>query len=340
MFLEVKKKITSTLLILSIFFTFPIYSTTVSYPSISIASIKKEFGRSITAFLSDRGFPGAIVSIYQGGQELINECFGICEDTDKAYPLASVSKLFTEAAVNQLIENDVVTRDTKVLEYLEINFPVKDSRVKQITVGQLLDHTGGWDREITEDPLFAFDRLPKSINSNEDLLKFVLKTYRLDHQPGTYESYSNFGYFLLGQVIEKATGQKYLDYLNDKFAHPNHIELYQAKTPQAYSEEYPYDNFFKLELATSTFGLAAKMSDIGYFFSKFDRHGFETASPKFMSDWWKDGSLPGMVTSLVRKRDNDVAVVVFIPTRDEENWMEDNTILTELVDMTANHLGL
>lgn len=345
MFLIGKYKIISILLIFSIFFSVPTVYSTQSTSSLNCVVlpeiVKEEFGKSINNFLADKGFPGAIVSVYKEGEEVINECFGVCEDPNKAYPMASVSKLFTEAAINQLIAKNVLKKDTKVLDYLNIQYEVKDQRTKQITIKQLLEHTGGWDRELTEDPLFAMDKFPQWVNSNQAFLKYVLINYRLDHNPGKVESYSNFGYFLLGQVIEKATGQKYLDYINKEFAEPNNIKIYQAETPRAFSTEYPFANFFRLELATSSFGLAARVSDIGYFFSKYNRQGFEKVAPeKDSSDWWKDGSLPGIVTSLVRQRVNDVVVVVFIPTRDEDHWMDDNELLSNVIDNTAVALGL
>jgi CubicO group peptidase (beta-lactamase class C family) len=345
MLLGSKQKIISFLLVLSILFTYPIINSsplnTSTYTSVSVDEVKNIFGNSINEFLADRGFPGAVVSIYKEGQQLINECFGTCEDPNKVYPLASVSKLFTEAAVNQLIDKNVINKDTKVLEFLDIDFAVRDRRVKQITIEQLLNHTGGWDRDLTQDPLFSLDKIPQSINTNEAFLEFVLKNYRLDHAPGKVESYSNFGYFLLGQVVEKATGQKFVDHINTEFAQPHNIQVFQAETPKAYSKEYPFDNFFKLELATSTFGLAAKISDVGSFFSTYTRQGYEKETLSDLTeDWWKDGSLPGTVTSLVRQRVNDVVIVVFIPTRDEDNWMDDNAFLTELVDATAVSVGL
>lgn len=309
-----------------------IYST-----YLSIDNVKERFGKAITGFLNAKGLPGAVVSIYKSGELVMDESYGSNYDLSQVYPIASVSKLFTETAIQRLIAENVLSEDTKVLDYLKLDYPALDERVNNVTIQQLLDHKGGWDREITDDPLFSLDKLPGTIQSKEDLLKFVLTHYRLDHDPGQVESYSNFGYFLLGRVIEKATGQNYLDFVNKELAEPNHIELFQAVTPKE-------ENSFKLELATASFGLSARISDVGYFFSKVDLNGFpkDTADndDKDAMDWWKDGSLPGMVTSLVRHRQNDVVIAVFIPGRDEENWMNDNETLNKIVDATAQSVGL
>lgn len=301
---------------------------------LSIDNVRERFGKAITGFLNAKRLPGAVVSIYKSGELVLDDSYGASYDLAQVYPIASVSKLFTETATQRLIAESVISEDTKVLEYLQLDYPVLDQRVNEITIQQLLDHKGGWDRDISDDPFFILDKLPASIQSNEDLQQYILTSFRLDHAPGEVESYSNFGYFLLGRVIEKATGQNYLDFVNKELAEPNQIELFQAVTPTG-------EQSFKLELSTATFGLAARISDVGYFFSKVDLNGFSKDSEdKEAADWWKDGSLPGMVTSLVRHRVNDVVIVVFIPGRDEETWMEDNETLNKIVDVAAESVGL
>lgn len=339
-----KNKISLILLIICLVVTYPtLYATSfegILSPVVSTAQVQEKFKTSMTNFLQEKDFPEAVVSVYKDGKLLVNDCYGTCEGKTDVYPIASVSKLFTELAINKLISENAISSSTKVLDYLGINYPIQDPRVKEVTVEQLVNHTGGWDRDLTEDPLFSFDRLPKNIqSSNEEFLKYVLQNYSLDHDPGTVESYCNFGYFLLGLVIEKATGEKYIDYLNKEFAEPNNIRLYQAKTPV---QDDPELNCFKLELATASFGLAANISDLSYFFSKVDLQGLpKVKSPKEEHEnWWKDGSLPGSVTSLVKQRCNNVVISVYIPSRDEDNWMQDNEALNQLIDYTASQVGL
>jgi hypothetical protein len=309
----------------------------------SVAStdeIKKQFSQALNQFTSSRGFPGAVISIYKDGAPVMNQAYGIC-NVDGIYPIASLSKLFTEVATKQLIHQKVITPDTRVYEYLELNIPVKDKRIKDITVRQLLEHQGGWDRSRTGDPLFQLDLMFPSLDSRkippETFLKFVFRNFKLDHQPGTKNSYCNFGYFLLGMVVEKATQQTYVDHINSNYANPNDFMLYQGTTPRG----KPSQDTFSLELSGSSFGLAAKISDIGLFFSKYDRNGFQkNEQNKDRMQWWKDGSLPEGTSLMLRHRKNDVVVVVYIPDRDENNWENDNIALKNLIDNTANSLGL
>lgn len=335
------KQVLIALLILGMFVSSPEANALQSQQIRSSKVIKEKFDRTINGFLYQKGLPGAVLSIYKKGELVLNESYGSVHDLAQAYPIASVSKLFTKVAINKLIDENVISPDTRAIDYLGLKYKPLDPRVYNVTVGELLDHTGGWDRDLTDDPLFNMDQLPTSINSNEALMKYVLQKYRLDHNPGEFESYSNFGYFLLGMIIEKASGQKYIDYINKEIALPNHIEVYQAKTPEENSPEYPNAKYFNLELATSSFGLAARIPDLSYLFSKTDENGSPIEQPeKNSAAWWKDGSLPSMVTSLVKHRINDVVIAVYIPGRDEDNWMSDNEKLNDLIDYTAKSVGL
>jgi len=303
-------------------------------------SVNQAFKSSLSQFIVDKGFSEAIVSIYKDGNKIIDECYGKCEDQSKIYPIASVSKLFTEAAVNRLISEGKLAKETRVIDFLDLKDELLDERVKEITVQQLLDHTGGWDRDLSDDPLFSFDTLPKEINSKKQLIKYVLTTTRLDHEPGEVESYSNFGYLLLGKVIEKASGEKYLDYINKNLAEPNQIHLYQACFGQNNAPN-SLTNYFNLELSTASFGLAANISDLCYYFTKVSREGVKKDSVNQTNEtWWKDGSLPGSVTSLVKQLPNNIVIALYIPGRNEESWMDDNELLNEIVDETAESLGL
>ena len=315
-----------------------------SSPTLQDKKIEARFGKAIQTFLDERGFQGAIVTIFKNGKQVLNQSYGECE-ADKVCPIASLSKLFTEMAIKQLIAEKVLSYDTKVYSYLGQDCDLLDDRVEKITIKQLLEHKGGWDRDLTPDPLFNLQILyppgcPRLLTRNE-FMKFVFTHFKLDHEPGSVKAYCNFGYFLLGAVIEKATGQSYLEHINNKFAAPNHFTLEQAITPDIYVNGFAYPNHFSLELASSAFGLAAKMSDICSFFSKVDRDGTSKALQLRKEEiWWRDGSLPGSATVLLRCRLNNVIIAIYIPGRDENNWISDNGTLKNLIDNAANSVGL
>jgi N-acyl-D-amino-acid deacylase len=88
-----------------------------------------------------------------------------------------------------------------------------DGRWKQITIRQLLHHTGGWDRDQTFDPMFRSRVIAKELGvasppGPRDIIRYMLGQ-SLDFDPGKCYAYSNFGYCVLGRVIEKITGSSY-----------------------------------------------------------------------------------------------------------------------------------
>lgn len=83
-----------------------------------------------------------------------------------------------------------------------------DHKVEAITVRQLLQHTGGGYSNKNPDPMFSLQGC-----SQEELIAATLRERGLDNGPGTVYSYSNFGYCLLGRVIEDASGVPYEEYI-------------------------------------------------------------------------------------------------------------------------------
>jgi CubicO group peptidase (beta-lactamase class C family) len=288
------------------------------------AFLESNFEAEITKFITERGFPGAVVCIYQNDNMLLNKAYGSGVDVNQIYPLASLTKNFTFRAIEKLIEEKLLSREEKAWAYLNLSKTPLDPRVQDITIGQLLEHRGGWNADISGDPLFA---------GNQDaLIEEVMCSSMLDFSPGTQDHYSNFGYLVLGVVIERVTGMDYLDYINQTFAQPLNLQIYQAKTPTQFTRETPFAMTFQLEKITSSLGLAAKAQDLAQIVAS--RQKSRTFS------WWLDGSLPGTITNLIRSRVNNVTIVVFIPDRDDNTWKDDNLDLRKAVDRAASRSGL
>jgi N-acyl-D-amino-acid deacylase len=99
-------------------------------------------------------------------------------------------------------------------DVLKIPLPADgDPRLKNVTIKQLLHHTAGWDRAVSFDPMFRSVAIAKEQSVEPpakpiDIIHYMMKR-KLDFDPGERYAYSNFGYCILGRVIEKATGQSY-----------------------------------------------------------------------------------------------------------------------------------
>lgn len=127
--------------------------------------------------------------------------------------IASVSKPVTTVAIHQLIQEGKLTYDTPVQSILNLQTPSgaapTDPRFQQITIGYLLDMLGGWDAESagTYDPMFYDATIAAAFGAPLPVTKYMIASYMagqpLDFDPGTQSIYSNLGFSLLGQVIER-----------------------------------------------------------------------------------------------------------------------------------------
>ena len=140
--------------------------------------------------------------------------------------MASVSKLITAAGIMVLHDRgdlnikDTVFGPSGILNDSTINSLIRDKNYYKITVEHLMRHQGGFRR----DPLFSsrdvmhqlhLDHAPEA----EDFYKVVLNR-RLKFAPGSWQSYSNFGYLLLSQIIEKVSGMPYEEFITKEVLEP------------------------------------------------------------------------------------------------------------------------
>ena len=88
---------------------------------------------------------------------------------------------------------------------------VSDARFRAVTIRQLLQHYGGWDRNISYDPMYRDDfvisaALNQPLPTTPQMIIDYMKGQPLDHDPGTIYAYSNFGYCLLGRCLRPPSG--------------------------------------------------------------------------------------------------------------------------------------
>jgi CubicO group peptidase (beta-lactamase class C family) len=120
---------------------------------------------------------------------------------DSKFSLASVSKQFTAVAILQLAENKKLSLQDPLNKYFA-NFPKGD----KITLKMMLTHNSGLQMDYDE--LY----LSKTNLDKDSVYTYLIKKPLL-FEPGTSTAYSNIGYYLLGRIIEKVSGQSYSEYL-------------------------------------------------------------------------------------------------------------------------------
>jgi N-acyl-D-amino-acid deacylase len=196
--------------------------------------------RDMIGFMKEYQIPGASLSIVKNGRLVYARGFGYA-DVDRKVPvlptslfrIASVSKTITSVAILRLLEQGKLGREERIFKLLKLETKVPkgvkiDDRWNQITVNHLLRHEGGWDRNTSGDPIetigdvLRFNRAAPPATTDH-IVKYMLAR-PLDFDPGTKFAYSNFGYCLLGRVIETITGIAYEKYVRDEILKPMGID--------------------------------------------------------------------------------------------------------------------
>jgi CubicO group peptidase (beta-lactamase class C family) len=171
------------------------------------------------------GVPGLGVGIVQDGEIAYTRYFGV-QSLDTQAPvtaasvfcIASIAKIFVASAVLQLVERGKLDLDAPVAQYLPY-FRLDNERYKQMTIRQMLSHTSGMpDMEESE-----YDELVANPEWDEGAPERYVRG--LSHlkpiaSPGDRFYYSNIAYNVLGDLIAKASGQIFEDYLRDHILRP------------------------------------------------------------------------------------------------------------------------
>ncbi len=238
----------------------PVQSNELNHRSGSIKNDMSSFKgtermeKTISDFLKRYKIKGASVAVTKDGRLVYAKGFGYADEENKesvdpnhVFRLASVSKLVTSIAVMRLEEEGRLSLDAKVfgtggILNDSIYLQYRDSRIENITVQHLLVHRAGWSRYYG-DPMFMPHVVARKMNielpvRNEDVIRYAL-TRKLNYRPGTRYSYSNLGYSILGEIIEKVTGMDYEDYVQLSLLHPLGIRdmqigkgYYEEKAPR------------------------------------------------------------------------------------------------------------
>jgi N-acyl-D-amino-acid deacylase len=194
------------------------------------------FDAWMQAFMTEHQIPGGALAIVKDGYVDYARGFGWADrdakepvQPDSLFRIASVSKPITAVAILKLMEQGQLKLDDKVLDHLHFEPHFEeggklDERWRQVTIAHCLSHAGGWDRAVSYDPMFQALRMAKSMKTDLPIVPEQIIRYQLgqplDFEPGERYAYSNFGYSLLGRIIEKVTGQPYEKYVQDEVLRP------------------------------------------------------------------------------------------------------------------------
>jgi CubicO group peptidase (beta-lactamase class C family) len=182
------------------------------------------------AYMAKFDIPGLSVAVAKDGQIAYAEAFGVVSrlletrvNPTHLFRIASVSKPITALGIFALVERGRLRPTDRVFGehglLPEYQLPANDPFLGEITIDHLLTHTaGGWGND-KDDPMFVHRDM-----DHRHLIAWTLANLPLSRQPGTSYAYSNFGYCLLGRIIEKVTGQCYADYIHQSVLVPSQAE--------------------------------------------------------------------------------------------------------------------
>ncbi len=224
------KPATSRMRLLTVILLFIILAA-LTIPGISCGApsfskeTQEEFEAAMDGAMTKTKTPGGLTGIWTPDGDWVvakgeaNVETGLPMKTADIFMIGSITKTFTATLVLQLVDDGKVNLEDKLEKYVP-DFPNSD----RITIRQLLTHTSGipeWaaDDEIREEVVNE----PGKGWTVEKMIEIVGQQPLL-FEPGTDYSYANVGYFLLGAVIEKASGKSVEENIKERIAEPLGLE--------------------------------------------------------------------------------------------------------------------
>jgi D-alanyl-D-alanine carboxypeptidase len=181
----------------------------------ALAVLRAEIEKQV----ADDRFAGAVL-ITKHGKPVFSGAYGLADREKKTpnelntrFRIGSMNKMFTAVAVLQLAQNGKLKLTAPLGEYLT-DYPNKDVATK-VTIHHLLTHTGGTGDFFGPE----FDAHRPELRTLQDYVKLYGKR-GLQFEPGSKWAYSNYGFLLLGVIVEKVSGQDYYDYVRDHVYSP------------------------------------------------------------------------------------------------------------------------
>ena len=269
------------------------------------------FDKMMRQFMMEHRVPGAALAVTDRGRTVFARGYGYADlatrdkvTADSLFRIASISKPITAVAILQLVEQGKLSLEDKVFDLLDYQAEIVDAgdhfdtRQRDVTIRHLLQHRGGTDRDQSFDPMFQSVRFAEERGvlapaAPYDVICSMLRL-PLDFDPGQRYAYSNYGYCLLGRVIEALTDQTYEQYVRDKVLRPlgirsmrigatrldqraaKEVRYYQPGTgPSVFDGDlgkpvpWPYGGWY-LEAMDSHGGWIASAADLARFAVAFD----------------------------------------------------------------------
>lgn len=275
----------------------------------------QSYERVLGEILREWDIPGAAVAVTRNGRLVYARGLGYADrqrqvavQPESLFRIASLSKPITAVSVLKLVEQKRLGIDDSVFELLSRAGTIpadapRDPRWCGITVRHLLQHSGGFDRDVSGDPMFKLRQIADALAGlspsgppegeraplvDQDvppadtgmILRYMLGQ-PLDFDPGTRYAYSNFGYSVLGRVIEAVTGKSYEEYVRGEVLAPMGIHgmrLGRSSDGQRAAGEVQYYGHQSVTAGGAADSATPLRSDGWFYLEPLDAHGGWIAS--------------------------------------------------------------
>jgi CubicO group peptidase (beta-lactamase class C family) len=200
------------------------------------------FDDAMRTVMTEQNISAGVAGIMRDGKLIYRRAFG-WDDAARTVPIeenatmriASVTKPLTAATIRNLIADGHIGLHQRVFSLDEPGTGILDHqpfggsydpRLKDITVNNLLQHRGGWDRDIVGDWTYAERTIASDMGvasppGRDATLNWILGNDQgLQFNPGSRSAYSNIGYMVLGMIAEEVTGLPHLEAMHEEVFRP------------------------------------------------------------------------------------------------------------------------
>lgn len=279
-------------------------------------------------FLREHGIGGMSIAYGRGGKIEFAQAYGFADAEGReavmpghCFRIASISKPITATAVMMCVEKGLLKLDTRVFGPQGILGGDHSGDVAAITIDHLLTHTsGGWAND-KNDPMFQNPAM-----NHDELMAWTLENQKQTHKPGEHHAYSNFGYCVLGRVLEKSSSLPYATLIEQQVLSKCGITSMKI-AGNTMAERQPKEVMYLTEKPGAAYGMNVTRMDShgGWIATAADLVRFASQLPKLLTpdsirtmttagvsegyargwsvnkapNWWHGGSLPGTSTIMV-----------------------------------------
>jgi len=302
------------------------------------------------------GATAASFAVQHNGKIVYSRAYGWADKdqkvpatTETTFRIASNTKPITAAIMRQLVvRHKKLKLTTKVIPFLGIEpaGELGDERLNEITIEHLLTHKGGWDRATTFDPMFRPKTISKfhSINvadlTKEHIVSYML-TKPLQLEPGTKKAYSNFGYLLVGMMIEKVAEKKYSQVV-EEFAEKTgvSVRLSATKVDARHSTEvfYPRESGLVMSLRDSLGGLTANAESMCRVMKKYWTSG-KRRKKREKKSLMHYGRHPGSTNALMVYRTDGIDYVLILNATRDKGYKDDISEIRDQLDRVVESIS-